>query len=113
HHQGQLLDRAGTLFCPRRYHGGDRDVRRAQFLVEHGAGWAPALRRHRRNVGISFHVHLLDDSEKSDRSHRSRDILFPRDYLSHEFAAAQRDADSRLATNYLPKFWRGLADEPG
>ena len=38
----------------------------AQPFSQRAAVWAVALRRDRRHMGVPFHVHLLDDSQKPD-----------------------------------------------
>src|SRR6185436_2345571 len=52
-------------------------------------------------LGLSPHVHLLDDSKEPDRSERSRNIFFPRFYLCDEPAAFERLARDRVAANYF------------
>ena len=68
-----------------------------------------ALRRHRRHLGVSSHLHLLDDSEEPDGSERSRHIFFARLHLSDESDAAQRDAGSRLAADHFRRFGADLS----
>src|SRR5438067_1103376 len=99
--QGELLDRAGTVFLPDLQHPDDRHLRRTQPFSKHATVWAAALRRDWRHLGVPFHVHLLDDSQEPDGPYRSGHIFFSRSHLPDEFAVAQRDADSGVPTNHV------------
>src|SRR5207247_3623573 len=107
----QFLDSAGTLFFPALQHSGNRHLWRAQPVPKHAAIWPFALRDHRRDVGVPFHLHLLDDSQESDRPERPRHLLLARRHLFDEPVAAQRDGHSWISANYICSLRRGFADK--
>ena len=57
-------------------------------VLQHAAVWPAALRARRRDLGVSFHFHLLDDPEKPDRPERSRHIFFAGGHLPDQSAVA-------------------------
>src|SRR4029453_3341125 len=101
-----FLDRPGALFFSALQRAGDRHVWRAWPLCECAAVWAIALCRDWVDRGVPFHVYLLDETKKTDRSPRSRHIFFARRDLSHEPTAAQRDARACIAGNFVCRFGR-------
>ena len=74
---------------------------------EYAAVRPMALRCDRRDVGVPLHVHVLDDSEKSDRPERSGHVLLACHDLFDEFAAAKPDAHSshRLRLQVSPQIY--------
>jgi len=70
-----------------------------------------ALRCDRCDVGVPLHVHLLDDSEKSDRPERSGHVFLAGRNLFNEPAAVKRDAHSCIPADYVRRIWRRFACE--
>src|ERR1700730_9263110 len=101
----EFFHRARALFFSALQHSRPRRLRIAQSFLQRATLRAIALRRRWRDLVVSFHVHLLDDSEESDRPARSRHVLLARRHLPNESGAAQRDADCRVAANHIRQFW--------